>query len=101
MPEPFFNEPGFEVYLGTETGESRSKSYNKEVIKNTIKFAMLEQIQHPPPEFKEVIHTHFALKGKYILQVELFFIIFFFYIININFIFIFFILGNKRIFRKK
>ena len=83
MPEPFFNEPGFEVYLGTQTGELRSKSYNKDVIKNTIKFAMLEQIQHPPLEFKEVIHTHFALKGKYILQVEILNFLFF-YLSTVN-----------------
>lgn len=34
----------------------------------TIKWAMIEQLARPPPEFADVIKTHFKLRGPYILK---------------------------------
>jgi hypothetical protein len=29
----------------------------------TVKWAMLDQLQHPPPEFASVVHAHFRLRA--------------------------------------
>lgn len=71
VPEPYFNEPGYERSRGTPSGTQSSREYNTNICQATVRWAMLEQIINPCPCFKEVIHTHFWLKRKEILsQVE-------------------------------
>nr|CAH7748378.1 unnamed protein product [Callosobruchus chinensis] len=62
VPEPYFNEPGYERARGTPAGTVSSRDYNLNVCQATVRWAMLEQILNPCPCFKEVIHTHFYLK---------------------------------------
>ncbi|XP_063984704.1 baculoviral IAP repeat-containing protein 6 isoform X2 [Diachasmimorpha longicaudata] len=62
VPEPYFNEPGYERSRGTSSGAQSSQEYNANVCLATVKWAMLDQIVNPCPCFKEVIHTHFWIK---------------------------------------
>ncbi|XP_049817886.1 baculoviral IAP repeat-containing protein 6 isoform X3 [Aethina tumida] len=71
VPEPYFNEPGYERARGTPAGTMSSKDYNLNICQATVRWAMLEQIVNPCPCFKEIIHTHFYLKKDEIIkQVE-------------------------------
>ncbi|XP_057338600.1 baculoviral IAP repeat-containing protein 6 isoform X3 [Microplitis mediator] len=62
VPEPYFNEPGYERSRGTASGAQSSQEYNANICLATVKWAMLDQIKNPCPCFKEVIHTHFWIK---------------------------------------
>ncbi|XP_062534016.1 baculoviral IAP repeat-containing protein 6 isoform X2 [Armigeres subalbatus] len=71
VPEPYFNEPGFERSRGTPTGTHSSREYNSNIYQACVRYAMLEQLKNPCPCFKEVIHTHFWLKRNEICaQIE-------------------------------
>ncbi|KAJ8947754.1 hypothetical protein NQ314_008554 [Rhamnusium bicolor] len=71
VPEPYFNEPGYERARGTPAGTVSSRDYNLNICQATVRWAMLEQILNPCPCFKEIIHTHFYLKRYEIMaQVE-------------------------------
>eukprot|EP01101_Sappina_pedata_P003776 TRINITY_DN1529_c0_g1_i5.p1 TRINITY_DN1529_c0_g1~~TRINITY_DN1529_c0_g1_i5.p1 ORF type:complete len:803 (-),score=225.46 TRINITY_DN1529_c0_g1_i5:223-2610(-) len=59
VPEPYFNEPGYESHMKTEKGQATSKEYNLERRLATIRFAMLGQLESPPSSFKKVINAHF------------------------------------------
>ncbi|XP_044597131.1 baculoviral IAP repeat-containing protein 6 isoform X2 [Cotesia glomerata] len=62
VPEPYFNEPGYERSRGTASGAQSSQEYNANICLATVKWAMLDQIKNPCPCFKDVIHTHFWIK---------------------------------------
>lgn len=64
VPEPYFNEPGYEREIGTKQGERRSLEYSMPVRENCIRWAMIENLQNPPHEFREVIMEHFRLRGR-------------------------------------
>ncbi|KAK7866626.1 hypothetical protein R5R35_011533 [Gryllus longicercus] len=68
VPEPFFNEPGYESLLGTAEGNVTSKAYNMEILQHTINHAMVSQLRRPSPGFEDVINTHFRIKKDRILQ---------------------------------
>jgi hypothetical protein len=69
VPEPYFNEPGYEAMVGTEKGKHYSKSYNEDILLNTIVHAMVAQLKRPSPGFEDVIRAHFQIKKKCILKV--------------------------------
>ncbi|XP_062589719.1 uncharacterized protein LOC134251344 [Saccostrea cucullata] len=68
FPDPYFNEPGFEQEIGTDAGRKHSDDYNEDVCYNNIKYAMISQLQYPPPEFADVIKNHFFWKKHRILE---------------------------------
>ncbi|XP_054725362.1 baculoviral IAP repeat-containing protein 6 isoform X3 [Anastrepha obliqua] len=71
VPEPYFNEPGFERSRGTPSGTHSSREYNSNIYQACVRWAMLEQIRNPSPCFRDVIHTHFWLKRNEICsQIE-------------------------------
>ncbi|XP_065072528.1 baculoviral IAP repeat-containing protein 6 isoform X2 [Ochlerotatus camptorhynchus] len=71
VPEPYFNEPGFERSRGTPSGTHSSREYNSNIYQACVRYAMLEQLKNPCPCFKEVIHSHFWLKRNEICaQIE-------------------------------
>nr|CAD7427712.1 unnamed protein product [Timema monikensis] len=53
VPEPYFNEPGYERSRGTPSGNQSSREYNSNICQASVKWAMLEQIRNPCPCFKE------------------------------------------------
>lgn len=63
VPQPYFNEPGFEREIGTETGERRSHEYNRSVRENCVRWAMIDVLKNPKKEFAEAIKLHFKLQG--------------------------------------
>ncbi|XP_055530487.1 baculoviral IAP repeat-containing protein 6 isoform X3 [Wyeomyia smithii] len=71
VPEPYFNEPGFERSRGTPSGTHSSREYNSNIYQACVRYAMLEQLKNPCPCFKDVIHAHFWLKRNEIcVQIE-------------------------------
>lgn len=65
---PYFNEPGYQNSIGTEEGTRRSDAYNQALYPNTMRYAVLEMIRNPPPEFRDVVIKHFSLKREQILE---------------------------------
>mmetsp|Transcript_21854 Transcript_21854/g.39846 ORF Transcript_21854/g.39846 Transcript_21854/m.39846 type:complete len:361 (-) Transcript_21854:355-1437(-) len=57
-------EPGYQSY---SVNSLDNIIYTNIVRFNNIKYAMIEQIRNPPPEFANVILTHFRLKKDVIL----------------------------------
>lgn len=68
VPDPYFNEPGYEQCMNTDAGKKMSADYNLGVRINNINHAMIAQLQHPHPGFEEVIKTHFYMKKDRILE---------------------------------
>lgn len=69
VPEPYFNEPGYEQSRGTPSGTQRSQEYNANIAQATARWAILEQLRNPPPCFKKVILKHFFLKKELVLEI--------------------------------
>ncbi|EFN57878.1 hypothetical protein CHLNCDRAFT_141888 [Chlorella variabilis] len=63
VDDPYYNEPGYEQ----RADDSNSNRYSAALMPNTIKWAMLDQLQHPPEYFREVVQQHFRLRGDFIL----------------------------------
>ncbi|OWR46977.1 survivin-1 [Danaus plexippus plexippus] len=68
VPEPYFNEPGYERSRGTRVGNSASLEYNSNIYQACVRWAMLDHLRAPEPCFKEVIQTHFWMKRNEIMQ---------------------------------
>lgn len=68
VPDPYFNEPGYEQYINTDAGKKMSSEYNLGVRTNSINYAMVAQLQHPHTGFEDVIKTHFYIKKDRILE---------------------------------
>ncbi|XP_049878015.1 baculoviral IAP repeat-containing protein 6 isoform X2 [Pectinophora gossypiella] len=68
VPEPYFNEPGYERSRGTRVGSSASLEYNSNIYQAAVRWAMLDHLRNPEPCFKEVIQTHFWIKRNEIMQ---------------------------------
>ncbi|OLP82950.1 putative ubiquitin-conjugating enzyme E2 [Symbiodinium microadriaticum] len=68
VPQPYFNEPGYETQIGTPRGDSQSKAYNATVRENCIRWAMIDVLRLPMPEFAEAIKLHFKLRGPKIQE---------------------------------
>jgi hypothetical protein len=69
VAEPYFNEPCYEIMLGTASGKQCSQSYNEDVLLHTILYGMVAQLRDPSSGFEDVIRTHFWIKKKRILTV--------------------------------
>lgn len=62
VPEPYFNEPGFERSRGTPNGTQSSREYNSNIYVANVRWAMHDQMRNCCPIFKRVVQTHFWLK---------------------------------------
>jgi len=62
VPQPFFNEPGYEAQIGTPRGDQNSRQHNETLRIATIEHAMIGQLKCPPSGFEEVIRGHFYYK---------------------------------------
>lgn len=63
IDEPYFNEPGYEKYIGTHTGINSSKAYNDNLYQYTIDHAMIDLLSNTNEsllEFREVIIEYFT-----------------------------------------
>jgi len=64
IPEPYFNEPGYEGSLGTPAGNKSSRDYNAAIRQATVNWAMLDQLKNPSACFKEVISNFNSFKDR-------------------------------------
>lgn len=72
VPEPYFNEPGYQSTLGTQQGTLSSENYNANIRQATVKWAMLDQIRNPSPCFKEVSCSHYFTTINHFLLLNIF-----------------------------
>jgi len=68
VPEPYYNEPGYDKSYGTSSGNRESQNYNENVFKNNLKHAILEQIRSPPEGFESVVRNHFFCKRDSLIK---------------------------------
>ncbi|KHN74762.1 putative ubiquitin-conjugating enzyme protein 17 [Toxocara canis] len=68
VKEPYFNEPGFEKYQGTEKGEDYSRKYNLQIEHATLTYAIRDQLKNGPEYFRKVIQRHFWLKRHTVIE---------------------------------
>lgn len=64
IPEPYFNEPGYERNIGNATGKKNSSEYNDNIRYQTMVWAMNDILINTPPNFVEIVKTHFKLKRE-------------------------------------
>lgn len=64
VPDPYFNEPGYQHQYKTPGGEMASERYNVTIMEATMKWAIIEMIKAPPECFKDAIYNHFLLKAN-------------------------------------
>jgi ubiquitin-protein ligase len=64
IEHPYFNEPGWEREMDTESGKQKSMSYNEKLYPATIKLAMNDMIKNPPNGFEDIIKNHFKMKKE-------------------------------------
>ncbi|XP_066592448.1 (E3-independent) E2 ubiquitin-conjugating enzyme UBE2O [Prorops nasuta] len=67
VPEPYFNEAGFEKQKGSQQGKENSRMYNEMVVLKLVQ-AQTKLLQHPPQIFKEIIISHFKKHATKLLQ---------------------------------
>jgi len=65
VPDPYFNEPGFDA--SSSDHQKRSKLYDAQIRAATLKVAILGQMKKPSAMFSKVINDHFRLKKRQIL----------------------------------
>ena len=68
VPDPYFNEPGYESTMGTPEGDKKSRNYNDLIRMETVRWAMVETLKRPPLGFEQVVKTHFKLRKEAVLQ---------------------------------
>eukprot|EP00878_Enallax_costatus_P030743 GHUV01033525.1.p1 GENE.GHUV01033525.1~~GHUV01033525.1.p1 ORF type:complete len:153 (+),score=26.09 GHUV01033525.1:246-704(+) len=67
VPDPYFNEPGYERDAKTPHGKQKSASYNHDLRLQTAKHAILGGLRHPDPVFKEALWVHYGFRGPAVL----------------------------------
>lgn len=94
VPDPFFNEPGYERIRGTAEGDRESRRYNETIreargrsdhtshphmntprrteaprpgSQATVAHAMIAQLRKPAAELKEAVELHFRLRKRAII----------------------------------
>lgn len=70
VKDPYFNEPGFERYQGTDRGDEYSRKYNLQIEHATLNYAIREQLKKPSEHFKvgkiyENLHINCFCSGSY------------------------------------
>ncbi len=68
IPEPYFNEPGYQSSMGSPSGQAQSRAYNENICKQNVRYAIIEQIRNPPRGYEEIVHKHFSLQRTKILK---------------------------------
>ncbi|OAD61943.1 Ubiquitin-conjugating enzyme E2 O [Eufriesea mexicana] len=67
VPEPYFNEAGFDKQKGSQQGKENSRMYNEMVVLKLVQ-AQTKLLQHPPFVFKDIIIEHFKRHARKLLQ---------------------------------
>ena len=67
VPEPYYNEPGYEVDRGTVEGRRRAAQYSEGVRVMTLQ-AIPRVVQRPPKGFETLTRDHFTACSELILR---------------------------------
>lgn len=67
VPEPYFNEAGFEKQKGSQQGRENSRMYNEMVVLKLVQ-AQTKLLQYPPLIFKDIIIEHFKRHAEKLVQ---------------------------------
>lgn len=67
VPEPYFNEAGFEKQRGSQQGRENSRMYNEMAVLKLVQ-AQTKLLQHPPPIFKDIIVEHFKRHAEKLVE---------------------------------
>ena len=59
VPQPYFNEPGYESSMHTERGRKEDREYSANIREQTMHYAIQEQLRSPPHHFEDAVRTHF------------------------------------------
>lgn len=68
VPDPYFNEPGYQRSMHTAEGKAAAFAYADERRVATIQWAMVDIMRKPPKGFEEVVRTHFRLRKDFLLK---------------------------------
>ena len=68
VPDPYFNEPGYEESRFSATGIASSNQYSENIRRQTFTFAILQQLHRPSTIFRDVIRDNFRIKGPLIVR---------------------------------
>ena len=60
VPQPYFNEPGYQIHQGSEEGLRRSRQYDDAIHLHNIRLAMTAHLREPPLGFGDVVAAHFS-----------------------------------------
>ena len=69
VDEPYFNEPGWERQMHTESGKRRCFDYKDNIRLQTIRWAINNQIKKPPYGFEDFVKDHFFAKKDELIEV--------------------------------
>ncbi|KAJ1484597.1 ubiquitin-conjugating enzyme/RWD-like protein, partial [Baffinella frigidus] len=67
VPEPYYNEAGYEKQLGTHEGRHNSQQYSEAALLLVLKH-METSMRHPVAPFEDLTRVHFASRGTPILS---------------------------------
>jgi len=68
VPDPYFNEPGYESTMHTEDGIRQNREYSFDIREGCIRHAMLHNLRNPVHGFDQIIRDHFFLRKNAILS---------------------------------
>ncbi|XP_041374880.1 uncharacterized protein LOC121387745 [Gigantopelta aegis] len=68
VPDPVFNEPGYEGRQETPEGKQQSDQYNWKIRLLTMRHAILGVLCNPPTGMADIVRRHFSLQKEAILK---------------------------------
>ena len=68
VPEPYFNEPGYEGIMGTPNGDIKSRAYNDQIRVATVKWAIIDALEKPMAGTEAFVRAHFKAKRDEVLR---------------------------------
>eukprot|EP00793_Prasinoderma_coloniale_P001886 PRCOL_00007249-RA len=68
VPEPYFNEPGYEGIMGTPSGDIKSRAYNDQIRVATVKWAIIDALEKPMAGTEAFVRAHFKAKRDEVLR---------------------------------
>lgn len=68
VPDPYFNEPGYQRTMHTDSGKRSAFLYADERRAHTMQLAIADQIRSPPTGFEEPLRRHFRMRKGFLLR---------------------------------
>jgi len=68
VPDPYFNEPGYESDMHSEHGRQSNRQYTFNIREGCIRIAMIGQLKNPKNGYEDIIRNHFRLRKNAIFK---------------------------------